>query len=271
MHRLGFGIVARIIPLEVPELETLGLPDTVLSLLNYPNGLILVTGPSGSGKTTTQSSIIKKIAGMRKDHILTIEDPIEYHIESSTSLINQREVGPHTESFAAALRGALREDPDIILIGEMRDTETISLGMTAAETGHLVLGTLNTVNAIATISRIVDSFPGDQRQQGRLMLSGSMRSIISQKLIINKEGNGRVMACEILLNTKNVANLIRDGKNHLIKNAMQLGKAQGMISMDESLTTLAKQDEITKEIAIKLADNSAEVSKTFGIKLDKAS
>lgn len=268
VQRLGYGIIARIIPLEVPALETLGLPESVVNLLNTPNGMILVTGPSGSGKTTTQASIISKISGMRKDHILTIEEPVEFAIKSGTSLVNQREVGPNTESFKSALKGALREDPDIILIGEMRDTETISLAMTAAETGHLVLGTLNTNNATATISRIVDSFPGDQKPQARLMLSGSLRSIISQQLIKAGEGTGRVLACEVLINNRTVANMIRDNKIFLIKNSMQTGKSSGMITMDESIIALAKGGKIKSQDAVRYAENPNEMAKTLGLKTE---
>lgn len=266
MQRLGFGIVARIIPLQVPDLATLGLPDSVVGLLNTPNGLILVTGPSGSGKTTTQAAIIARIANSKKDHVLTVEDPIEFIIRGTHALVNQREVRTHTETFASALKAALREDPDIILIGEMRDRETISLAMTASETGHLVVGTMNTISATATIDRIVDTFPGDQKSQIRVMLSGSLRSIISQQLVKSKSGTERVMAAEIMINLKTVASMIRDGKTHLIKNSMQTGKLQGMITMDDCLLGLAKAGKITPEEAVRNCENAAEMRKNLGMK-----
>ena len=265
MHRQGFGIVARIIPLQVPALENLGLPESIVNLLDIPNGIIFVTGPSGSGKTTTQSAIISKIATLRKDHILTIEDPIEFEIKSQSSLVNQRELITHTESYKNALKAALREDPDIILIGEMRDRETIGLAMTAAETGHLVVGTMNTMNATATINRVVDSFPGDQKGQIRLMLSGSLRSIISQKLIPGQSGT-RVLATELLINTSNIANLIRDGRTFMIKNAMLTGKSKGMVTMDESLFRLVKEGKTSPQAAIEACENPTELKNKLGIK-----
>lgn len=237
-QRLGVDMAFRIINTSIRSISDLGLPDTVRTLCRYHNGLILVTGPVGCGKSTTLAALVDLINQERHDHIITLEDPIEYVFESKGCHVNQREVHTHTESFAAALRGALREDPDVIMVGEMRDLETISLAITAAETGHLVLGTLHTGSAARTLDRVLDVFPTDQRDQIRVMVSESLRGIISQQLVPNVDGSGRSMALELLVNTPAVAANIRDGKTFMLGGVMQTGKAVGMITMDDSLRNL---------------------------------
>jgi twitching motility protein PilT len=246
-QRLGVDMAFRIINTGIRTISELGLPDTVRTLCRYHNGLILVTGPVGCGKSTTLAALIDMINEERHDHIITLEDPIEYVFDSKGCHVNQREVHTHTESFATALRGALREDPDIIMVGEMRDLETISLAITAAETGHLVLGTLHTGSAARTLDRVLDVFPTDQRDQIRVMVSESLRGIISQQLVPNVEGTGRNMAIELLVNTPAVAANIRDGKTFMLGGVMQTGKAVGMITMDDSLRNLYSQGLISRE------------------------
>jgi twitching motility protein PilT len=246
-QRLGVDMAFRIINTNIRSIEELGLPDTVKTLCRYHNGLVLVTGPVGCGKSTTLAALVDLINAERHDHIITLEDPIEYVFESKGCHVNQREVHTHTESFAAALRGALREDPDVIMVGEMRDLETISLAITAAETGHLVLGTLHTGSAARTLDRVLDVFPTDQREQIRVMVSESLRGIISQQLVPNADGSGRTMALELLVNTPAVGANIRDGKTFMLAGTMQTGKAVGMITMDDSLRNLYTQGIITRE------------------------
>ncbi|GEP46444.1 type IV pilus twitching motility protein PilT [Brevifollis gellanilyticus] len=246
-QRLGIDITFRIISTTVRTIEELKLPDTVRTLIRYHNGLILVTGPVGCGKSTTLAALVDGVNKDREDHIITLEEPIEYVIEPKGCHVNQREVGTHTASFAAALRGALREDPDVIMVGEMRDLETISLAITAAETGHLVLGTLHTGNAARTLDRVLDVFPPDQRDQIRIMVSESLRGIVSQQLVPTIDGNGRVMAIEVLVNTPAVAACIRDGKTFMLNGVMQTGKNVGMITMDDSLRTLYQKGLISRE------------------------
>lgn len=246
-QRLGIDIAFRIINTHLRTIDELGLPDVVRTLIRFHNGLILVTGPVGCGKSTTLSALVDAVNMEREDHIITLEDPIEYVLDSKGCHVNQREVHTHTASFAAALRGALREDPDVIMVGEMRDLETISLAITAAETGHLVLGTLHTGNAPRTLDRVLDVFPTDQRDQIRVMVSESLRGIISQQLIPRADGNGRVMALELLVNTPAVAATIRDGKTFMLPGIMQTGKSVGMITMDDSLRALYSKGLITRE------------------------
>ncbi len=246
-QRLGIDMAFRIINTHMRSIDELGLPDTVRTLIRYHNGLVLVTGPVGCGKSTTLAALIDEINKERHDHIITLEDPIEYVFEPKSCHINQREVHTHTASFASALRGALREDPDVIMVGEMRDLETISLAITAAETGHLVLGTLHTGNAPRTLDRVLDVFPTDQRDQIRVMVSESLRGIISQQLVPRADGNGRAMALEILVNTPAVAANIRDGKTFMLGGVMQTGKAVGMITMDDSLRALHGSGTITRD------------------------
>ncbi len=246
-QRLGIDITFRIISTHVRSVEELGLPETVRTLTRYHNGLVLVTGPVGCGKSTTLAALVDAINIEREDHIITLEEPIEYVLQPKGCHLNQREVGTHTESFAAALRGALREDPDIIMVGEMRDLETISLAITAAETGHLVLGTLHTGNSARTLDRVLDVFPPDQRDQIRIMVSESLRGIVSQQLVPKIDGNGRVMALELLVNTPAVAACIRDGKTFMLNGVMQTGKNVGMITMDDSLRNLYTKGLISRE------------------------
>ncbi len=263
-QRLGYDMVFRIINTQVRSLEEIGLPiDHLIPLTRYQNGIVLVTGSVGSGKSTTLAALIDFINRDREDHILTLEDPIEYVFESKGCHVNQREVHTHTESFSKALRGALREDPDVIMVGEMRDLETIQLALTAAETGHLVLGTLHTGNAPRTLDRVLDVFPIDQRDQIRIMLSESLRGIISQQLVPNANGDGRVLALELLVNTPAVANCIREGKTYMLPGIMQTGKNVGMITMDESLRNLYVKGIITPEECLFRANDKGQMRQFF--------
>jgi twitching motility protein PilT len=248
-QRLGIDLVFRIINSRVRTMDELGLPESLKSLTRYQNGLILVTGSVGSGKSSTLAALVEQVNTERHDHIITLEDPIEYLFEPKSCHITQREVPAHTRSFSAALRGALREDPDVIMVGEMRDLETISLAITAAETGHLVLGTLHTGNASRTLDRLLDVFPVDQQDQIRIMVSESLRGIISQQLVPSADGNGRVLALEVLTNTPAVANVIREAKTYLLPGIIQTGKKQGMQLMDDALRALCDQGAISREEA----------------------
>jgi twitching motility protein PilT len=237
MQHHGPGAVFRVIPSRIPTADELKLPTAIREFTHLNKGLVLVTGPTGSGKSTTLAAMIDLINESRGEHILTIEDPIEFVHPVKKALVNQREVGHHTRSFSTALRAALREDPDVILVGEMRDQETISLALTAAETGHLVFGTLHTNSAHKTVDRIIDTFPADQQEQVRAMLSESLRGVVAQQLL-KKKGGGRVAAHEILVGTPAVANLIREAKTFQIPSAIQTGKQHGMMQMDQSLQAL---------------------------------
>ncbi|MEM9080034.1 MAG: PilT/PilU family type 4a pilus ATPase [Verrucomicrobiota bacterium] len=263
-QRLGLEIVFRIISTDLRSMEECGLPvENVIPLTRYQNGLILITGSVGSGKSTTMASLIDFINQDREDHILTLEDPIEYVFHSKGCHVNQREVHSHTESFARALRGALREDPDVIMVGEMRDLETISLALTAAETGHLVLATLHTGNAPRTLDRVLDVFPTDQRDQIRIMVSESLRGIISQQLVPKIDGSGRAVALELLVNTPAVAATIRDGKTFMLPGIMQTGKNVGMVTMDESLRNLYAQGIISQDEALFRCEDKAQMKAYF--------
>lgn len=263
-QRLGYDMVFRIINSEIRSIESIGLPlDHIIPLTRYQNGLVLVTGSVGSGKSTTLAALVDFVNRDREDHILTLEDPIEYVFESKGCHVNQREVHTHTDSFAKALRGALREDPDVIMVGEMRDLETIQLALTAAETGHLVLGTLHTGNAPRTLDRVLDVFPTDQRDQIRIMVSESLRGILSQQLVPKADGSGRVLALELLVNTPAVANCIREGKTFMLPGVMQTGKNVGMITMDESLRRLYIDGSITRDEALFRADDKAQMKIFF--------
>ncbi len=246
-QRLGYDMAFRIINTSVRTMDELKLPKSLIPLTQYHNGLVLVTGAVGSGKSTTLAALVDAINVERNDHIITLEDPIEYVFESKGCHVNQREVHSHTDSFAAALRGALRQDPDVIMVGEMRDLETISLAITASETGHLVLGTLHTGSAPRTLDRVLDVFPTDQRDQIRIMVSESLRGIISQQLVPRKDGNGRALAIELLVNTPAVANCIREGKTFMLPGIMQTGRSVGMVTMDDALKNLYDRDVITAE------------------------
>ena len=255
----GTDAVFRAIPPSPPSLAELGIPEDLSRIVDYHQGMVLFTGPAGCGKSSTMAAIVRMINESRPDHIITVEDPVEYVHTSQRCIVNQREVGPHTESFARALRAALREDPDIIVIGEMRDLETISLGLTAAETGHLVLGTLHTSSAIQTVNRLLGVFPPDQQAQIRTMVSESLRAVVSQRLIPRADGQGRVAALEVMMNNKAVGNLIRENKTFQLYSAMQTGGSQGMCLLDTSLMNLVKQGLITKEAA----RSQAEKPKSF--------
>jgi twitching motility protein PilT len=250
----GIDAVFRVIPPRPPSLTELGLPTSLARLSNYHQGMVLLTGPAGCGKSSTLAALVNIINEERRDHIITIEDPIEYIHPSKQCVVNQRQVGPHTGSFARALRGALREDPDVIAIGELRDLETISLALTAAETGHLVLATLHTNNSIRTVNRILGVFPPNQQDQIRTMVSESLRAIVSQRLIPRADGHGRVPALEILMANKAVGNLIRENKTFQIKSVLQTGASHGMCLLDASLAELVKTRVITREEAQRNAD-----------------
>src|ERR1700716_165255 len=248
-QRLGVDLVFRIINTKVQTMDELALPKHLKLLTRYQNGLILVTGSVGSGKSTTLAALTEQVNIERREHIITLEDPIEYIFEPKGCHITQREVHTHTRSFSAGLRGALREDPDVIMVGEMRDLETISLAITAAETGHLVLGTLHTGNASRTLDRLLDVFPVDQQEQIRIMVSESLRGIISQQLVPRPDGRGRVLALETLTNTPAVANVIREAKTYMLPGIIQTGRKQGMQFMDDALATLAERGLITRDEA----------------------
>jgi twitching motility protein PilT len=245
----GIGAVYRLVPDKIKTVEELGLPDSIRSLADYQKGLILVTGPTGSGKSTTLASLIQHINLTRKEHIITIEDPIEYVHKGKNCLINQREVGRHTRSFANALRSALREDPDVILVGELRDLETISLALTAAETGHLVFATLHTNSAPKSIDRMVDSFPADQQDQIRVMLSESLVGVVAQTLLQRADRPGMVPAVEVLLANSAVRNLIRENKVFQIPSVIQTSTRIGMVSFEGSVKNLLEKKIISEATA----------------------
>ncbi|HOP86213.1 MAG TPA: type IV pilus twitching motility protein PilT [Syntrophorhabdaceae bacterium] len=243
----GEAAVFRTIPTKIPTFEELNLPKVFMDIARLEKGLVLVTGPTGSGKSTTLAAIIDFINTEQKGHILTIEDPIEFVHPSKNCLVNQRELGPHTKSFANALRSALREDPDVILVGEMRDLETISLALTAAETGHLVFGTLHTSGAPKTVDRVIDVFPAAQQAQVRAMFSESIQAVITQALFRRKDGRGRVAGFEIMLGTPAVRNLIREGKIAQIPSIMQTSRGIGMQTMEASVMELLQKNLVTRE------------------------
>jgi twitching motility protein PilT len=249
VQQRGAGAVFRTIPSKVLSLEDLKAPKVFVEIANQPRGVVLVTGPTGSGKSTTLAAIVDHINSNEQGHILTVEDPIEFVHESKKCLINQREVGPHTLSFANALRSALREDPDIILVGEMRDLETIRLALTAAETGHLVFGTLHTSSAAKTIDRIIDVFPAEEKEMMRSMLSESLRAVISQTLLKTKDGSGRAAAHEIMVGTPAIRNLIRENKVAQMYSAIQTGAQLGMQTLDQNLQDLVKRNIVSVEEA----------------------
>lgn len=257
--------VFRQIPTDIKTVDQLGLPETIRSLSQYPRGLVLVTGPTGSGKSTTLAAMIDEINRGKQVHILTIEDPVEFVHRSKKALINQREVGPDTHSFANALRAALREDPDVILVGEMRDPETISLGITAAETGHLVFATLHTQDASQTMDRLIDSFPPDQQAQIRTQLSLTLQGVISQQLIPRSDREGRIVATEILVASDAVRNHIREGKTEQLYSVMQTGRNQGMQTMETSLADLVQKGIISESKAQEVASRPDEMMRSLNM------
>ena len=245
----GMGAAIRAIPNQIPTLKELALPPVIAKLTQMNNGLVLVTGPTGSGKSTTLAAIIDTINRTRKDHIMTIEDPIEFVYDHNKAIINQREIHAHTHSFADALKHVLRQDPDVVLVGEMRDLETIASAVTIAETGHLVFGTLHTMGAAQTVDRIVDVFPSYQQQQIRMQLAGGLRAVISQVLLAQKSG-GRVAAREIMVVNQAISSLIREGKSHQIYGQLQTGAADGMVTLEMDVARLLARDVITYETAL---------------------
>jgi twitching motility protein PilT len=257
-QKFGIGAVFREIPSEIMTCEQLGLPKVIGRLAHLPKGLVLVTGPTGSGKSTTLAAIVDEANKNRKDHILTIEDPIEFVHNSQKCIINHREVGTHTKSFSAALRGALREDPDIIMVGEMRDLETISLAMEAAMTGHLVFGTLHTINAMKTVDRVIEIFPAGQQGQVRSTLADALKAVVSQTLFKRIDVKGRCAALEILIATPAVRNLIREGKTYQILSSMQTGKKFGMQTLDDAIMEFLEKKMISPDEAY---SNAVEKSK----------
>jgi twitching motility protein PilT len=260
--RHGPGLVARVIPSKILTAEQLGLPEAILDLCHLPKGLVLVTGPTGSGKSTTLAAMIDYINRSRAEHIITIEDPVEFVHPNQKCLVNQREVGNHTESFKRALRAALREDPDIILVGELRDLETIAIAIETAETGHLVFGTLHTTTAVSTVDRVIDQFPADRQSQIRTMLSESLRGVVAQNLL-KKIGGGRVAALEVLIVTSAISNLIREGKTFQIASLMQTGKKLGMVLQNDALANLVKNKVVEPAEAYKKAADKAGLMTMF--------
>lgn len=252
-QRGSMGGAFRIIPTELKPLKELGVPESVGDFAQLPRGLVLVTGPTGSGKSTTLAALIDLVNSTRTDHIVTVEDPIEFLHSHKNSIVNQREVGTDTHSFAAALKHVLRQDPDVILIGELRDLETISIALTAAETGHLVFATLHTQDAPQTIDRIIDVFPPHQQDQVRTQLAATLQGVICQTLVKRSDGQGRAVATEVLVMTPAIANLIREGKTYQIISMMQSGRSQGMHTMDQHLTDLVNAGTISVNAALEKA------------------
>jgi twitching motility protein PilT len=263
-QRLAVGAAFRLIPTEIPALTSLGLPPIVDELVKKPRGLVLVTGPTGSGKSTSLAAMIDVINASRHEHIMTVEDPIEFLHSHKSCLINQRELGSDALSFGASLKAALRQDPDVILVGEMRDLETISTALTAAETGHLVFATLHTQDAPQTIDRVIDVFPAEQQGQIRMMLSVSLQGILTQQLLPTADGAGRCVAVEALVPTPAVRNLIREGKTHQIYSAMQTGAGHGMQTMDTALANLVREGKITRELALTRSSMPDELGRLLG-------
>ena len=260
-QRGAISLALRVIPREIPTIDKLGLPDILKKLALQRMGLVLCTGPTGSGKSTTLAAMIDEINKKQSKHVLTLEDPIEYLHPHNKSIVHQREVGIDTSSFSDGLRAALRQDPDVILVGEMRDLETISIALEAAETGHLVFATLHTNNAPKTIDRIIDVFPGNQQEQVRIQLSSTIKGVISQQLLPRIDKKGRVAALEILIGTQAVKNIIREGKTHQLKSTMQTGSKYGMVVMNNYLVDLYRKGIIDKETVLRRSDNPDGIKK----------
>jgi twitching motility protein PilT len=264
-QRAALGAAFRLIPYSITKIDDLGLPPVVHDFTKKPRGFVLVTGPTGSGKSTSLAAMIDEINESREDHIMTIEDPIEFLHRHKKCLINQRELGADATSFSAALKAALRQDPDVILVGEMRDLETISTALTAAETGHLVFATLHTQDTPQTVDRIIDVFPPSQQGQVRVQLAVALQGIMTQQLLPTADGSGRVVAAEVLVPTPAVRNLIREGKTHQIYSALQTGGAQGMQTMDAALATLVRQGKITRALAEQRSTTPEELRRLLGV------
>jgi twitching motility protein PilT len=264
MQRASVGAAFRLIPDEIKTVDQLGLPPVVHELVKKPRGFVLVTGPTGSGKSTSLAAMIDEINQTRKQHILTIEDPIEFLHRHKSCVVNQREIGNDAQSFGLGLKAALRQDPDVILVGEMRDLDTISTALTAAETGHLVFATLHTQDTAQTIDRIIDVFPPHQQQQVRVQLSVALEGIITQQLLPTADGSGRIACCEVLSLTPAVRNLIREGKTHQIHSVLQTSASQGMQSMDAALAQLVRQGKITRELAEQRSSTPEELRRLMG-------
>jgi twitching motility protein PilT len=265
MQRASLGAAFRLIPSEIKSVDQLGLPTVIHDMVKKPRGFVLVTGPTGSGKSTSLAAMIDEINKSRNEHILTIEDPIEFLHRHQKCVVNQREIGNDAQSFSLGLKAALRQDPDVILVGEMRDLETISTALTAAETGHLVFATLHTQDTAQTIDRIIDVFPPHQQQQVRVQLSVALQGIVTQQLLPTADGSGRVAACEVLVLNPAVRNLIREGKTHQIHSVLQTGGAQGMQSMDAALAQLVRQGKITRELAESRSSTPDELRRLMGV------
>jgi twitching motility protein PilT len=265
MQRAAIGAAFRLIPATIKSIEDLGLPAASHEFITKPRGFVLVTGPTGSGKSTSLAAMIDAINQTREEHIMTVEDPIEFLHSHKRCIVNQREIGSDAQNFAAALKGALRQDPDVILVGEMRDLETISTALTAAETGHLVFATLHTQSAPQTIDRIIDVFPAHQQDQVRVQLSVALEGVMTQQLIPTADGSSRVMAAEVLVPTPAVRNLIREGKTHQIPSAMQTGSNVGMQTMDAALATLVRAGHITQRVAEQRSSTPDELRRLTGM------
>jgi twitching motility protein PilT len=264
MQRDAVGAVFRVIPFEIKGLDELGLPPVCADLARFPRGFVVVTGPTGSGKSTTLAGMVDVVNTERAGHIMTVEDPIEFLHKHKTCVVNQREIGADTHSFASALKHVLRQDPDVILVGEMRDLETISTAITAAETGHLVFATLHTQDAPQTIDRIIDVFPPHQQQQTRVQLSTTLQGVITQQLVPTVDGRGRVVAAEVMIATPGIRNLIREGKVHQIYSAMQAGGRYGMQTMDMSLASHVKAGRINQQMAFERCHDPEELQRLIG-------
>jgi twitching motility protein PilT len=263
-QRDSLGAAFRLIPYEIKTVESLGLPSVVADLARYPRGFVVVTGPTGSGKSTSLAGMVDIVNRERSAHIMTVEDPIEFLHKHQQCIVNQREVGADTHSFAQALKHVLRQDPDVILVGEMRDLETISTAITAAETGHLVFATLHTQDAPQTIDRIIDVFPPHQQQQVRVQLATTLQGIVTQQLLQTADGRSRAVACEVLICTPAVRNLIREGKVHQIYSIMQAGGRFGMQTMDQSLANLVKEGKISQQLAYERSHDPEELNRLIG-------
>jgi twitching motility protein PilT len=263
-QRDAIGAAFRLIPQEIKPLEELGIPPRVADMARLPRGFVLVTGPTGSGKSTTLASLVDLANRDRADHIMTVEDPIEFLHKHKRSLVNQREVGEDTKSFTNALKHVLRQDPDIILVGELRDLETISIALTAAETGHLVFATLHTQDAPQTVDRVIDVFPTNQQEQVRVMLAGALQGVVCQQLVPTADGSGRAVACEVMVATPAIRNLIRDGKTYQIYSAMQAGGRFGMQTMDQSLATLVQRGVVTHELGLERCHHADDFNRLCG-------